>query len=434
MWERQRFDRELADLGLREYQVGPLATPPTIGFEFDVHFGLIREVVTDAHKAMPADGDRITDHTDAADGFRVKRDGPRLEIATKPFTVDSAGKADLDTTIAKILKFGSELRDGCKGASTAAIVVAGVSGRPRPFTHARTIISALPIVRLPFEKKFHPKNCSVWASPQATITIPLSKVAALVAEIKKSEGKGAGVALTGSAKQRMGLRSEALYKALNAVQKTRREIVSKRPRLVLSNGTEVDATSFSEDLSGFLILLVSYLWSGELRYDFAGPKPGDYEPFAKAYLPVNVKAPFSEIFKKLLTPADQFLFKEVFAVGSARERLFRLAKPGATKADGTKKLFPPGRKEGGLDSVYERQKAKFGSVPTWDDLVEHTLDPTHKGWGDQLLVPLSKIIGIDRTKPRVALELRRIGFNAVFAHQWKGLMDQIFTMTKMLNT
>lgn len=49
------------------------------------------------------------------------------------------------------------------------------------------------------------------------------------------------------------------------------------------------------------------------------------------------------------------------------------------------------------------------------------------------MVPISKIIGIDRTKPRVALELRRIGFNAVFAHQWKGLMLRIFKMTQRLN-
>lgn len=378
MPERQRLERELADLGLREYQIGPAVAPPTIGFEFDVHFGLIEEVVTHAGKTMPADGDRFTDHDDSSDGFHVKRDGTRLEIATKPFTVDVSGKAELNQTITKILKFGRELRQGCERAPQTDIPVPSVTGKPRPFTHPRTLESGLPIVRLQFKKRFHSTNCSVWASPQATITIPLSKVRVLVNEIRKSEGKGPGVALTGGKGHRMGLRSEALYRALKEVNRARKEIVSRRTKLVLSDGTEVNARTFSEDLRGFLILLANYLWTSELTYDFNDRhKNFDYEPFAKAYLPVNVKAPFSEIFKKLLTPTDQLLFKEIFAVGSARQRLFRLVKRSATTADGTKKLFPPGPKENGLDSVYERQRAEFGSVPTWDDLVDHTLDPTH---------------------------------------------------------
>jgi hypothetical protein len=49
------------------------------------------------------------------------------------------------------------------------------------------------------------------------------------------------------------------------------------------------------------------------------------------------------------------------------------------------------------------------------------------------MVPLSKTIGIDRTKPGVALELRRIGFNAVFAKDWAGLMRRTFTLASKLN-
>ena len=72
-------------------------------------------------------------------------------------------------------------------------------------------------------------------------------------------------------------------------------------------------------------------------------------------------------------------------------------------------------------------------MPTWDDLLAHTLNPAHKGWGDRLMVPLSNIISLSHTKPRVPLELRRIGFNAVFNHQWKNLMNNIFKLTKKLN-
>jgi subtilisin family serine protease len=410
---------------------------PTLGFEFDVHYGLVREVVADAGKTMPPDGDQVMDHSESSDGFRVKLDGPRFEIATKPFTVDDAGRKDLAHTTDNILQFAGELKDRCAHAASRDIAVIGlsgqrVSGSPRPFTHPKTRVPGLPIVRLYVADSFHPSNCSVWASPQATLTIPLAKVAALASAIKKSEGDPAGTGLTGDASARMGLRSEALYRATTAVSRLRQDLVDRRPRRTLSDGTEVDATTFTETLRGFLILLAMYLWTGELPYNFTGPPPRDYEPFAKAYLPVNVKAPFSEIFRTLLSSAEQRLFREVFT-GSARDRLFKLAKPAATLADGSRKLFPAGPKELGFDSVHRRQQVEFGSVPTWDDLVEHTLDSTHNGWGDRLLVPLSKPIGVDVTAPRVALELRRIGFNVVFAHQWNALMQQIFAMTKRLN-
>ncbi|MGI6455244.1 MAG: hypothetical protein ACOX5R_06420 [bacterium] len=433
MNERTRFEHEFADLGIREFQIASPAAPATLGFEFDVHYGLLRSVVTDAGKSMPSDGDQITSHSSSTDGFKVKLDGPRLEIATKPFTVDAAGKKELDDAIKKIITFSNELSNGCKNAAQKDIPIAGVQGKPRPFTHSKTLISGLPIVRLPFAGKFDPKVCSVWASPQATLTIPLSKVEALISEIKKTQGKAPGIALTGSSQHRMGLRSDAVYNAVSAVNKSWNSIVNQRPKLTLSDGTEVNRTTFTPNLKGFLILLASYLWTSELRYHFADPKPRDYEPFAKAYLPINVKAPFSAIFKDLLTAGEQLLFREIYATGSARVRFFQLAKRNATLADGSTKLFPPGRKELGRDSIHERQRLEFGTVPTWDDLLAHTLNPAHKGWGDRLMVPLSNIISLSHTKPRVPLELRRIGFNAVFNHQWKNLMNNIFKLTKKLN-
>lgn len=423
------------------------APPPTVGFEFDVHFGLMPEIVADAGKTMPANNSEVTKHTEASDFFRVKLDGTRLEIATKPFTVNDEGKKELEQAITNILAFANKLKKACEGAAERSIVVPGVTGKPRPFTLSDTVAPGLPIVRLPVNKRFDPKECSVWASPQATITVSLSKMAALVQEIRSSQGKGAGRALTGSSNVRLGVRSDALFQADSAVRALWNALASRKPKLILSDSTEVNAKTLSNDLRGLVILLASYLWTGELKYNYPPPDaPGkDYEQFAKAYLPINVKAPFSEIFREVLTDTERLLFTEVFAAkGAARERFFRLARPKEAKPDGTKLLFPTGPKIGAEDSVHKFQKDDFGTAPTWDDLVEHTLNKDHHTWGDRLMVPsyrtppkpsddASKIIGMDKTKPRVALELRRIGFAAVFSSQWPGFMRQVFAMTKKLD-
>jgi len=443
--ERARFEAEMESLDLRERfwggwtrvpaRAAAAAVPPaTVGFEFDVHYGLIREVVEAAGKTMPASGDRVTVHTGAADGFEVKRDGTRVEFATVPFPLTTAGKTELARTTARMLAFARELQSGCAKAKPKNIAVPGTSGRPSPFLSDKTFVVDLPLVKLPVGGRFQPGNCSVWASPQATVTVPLHRVGDLVEAIRKSEGKGAGVALTGDRRHRMGLQSKAIYDAKAAVLKARADLIRRTPKLRLSDGTEVDATTFTGNLTGFLILLAEYLRTSELAYDFTGARPRDYEMFAKAYLPVNVKTPFPQIHRELLTPAERLLFRELFAAGSARERLFRLARPGATAADGSTKLFPAGRTFNGTAAmIHESQRSVFGSAPTWDDLVAHTLDSTHRGFGDRLLVGFSKKIDVSKTKPRVALELRRIGFAAVFSRQWPALMNQVAGMVERLN-
>jgi hypothetical protein len=75
-----------------------------------------------------------------------------------------------------------------------------------------------------------------------------------------------------------------------------------------------------------------------------------------------------------------------------------------------------------------------GVLPTWDDLVEHTLDATHRGWGDRLWVPLSTSVDVGRTRPRLLLELRRLGFAAVDRKRWKPLMLRIHDVTRSLNS
>ena len=105
-----------------------------------------------------------------------------------------------------------------------------------------------------------------------------------------------GMALTGGATTRMGVQSEALFRAQSAVNRLRRTLTTQKPPLSLSDGRMVNTAAFTESLTGFLILLASYLWTSELPYHFSEPKPRDYEPFAKAYLPVNVKVPLARSF------------------------------------------------------------------------------------------------------------------------------------------
>ena len=388
---------------------------PTVGFEFDVHYGPI--------PALPArDGDVLSTHTKAADGFEVKLDNTRLEINLRPFETTDAGKKELSDTADRVAAFAKSLAAQC--ATATPVDLPGFTGA-RPFVHPDV---SVPIGKLPIKKRF--TNCSVWAAPQATLTIPLAKVGALVDLIKASEGDGPGVALTGGRRDRMGVRSDALYRARSEVRRARR------------------ATPFSDTLEGFLILFASYLWTSELPYRFPAPTEDvngsvhDYEPFGKAFLPINVKTPFPQVFATLLDAADQKAFRDGFAVGAARANLFRLARPsGATLADGDRKFLPPGRIELGDPSVHFRQKEAFpsaagsptGVIPTWNDLVEHTLDSTHRGWGDRLWVPLSTKVDVGVTRPRVLLELRRIGFAAVDQARWKPFVLRMLQLTRDLN-
>jgi len=122
----------------------------------------------------------------------------------------------------------------------------------------------------------------------------------------------------------------------------KKQLVRSKLKVKALKDQPVDDKTFSDSLSGFLILLSSYLITSELpyRFDPAAGRLFDYEPFAKAYLPLNVKTPFPQIFGQVLDSRDQDIFRELFADGSARARLFSLARSGATAADGSRKLFP----------------------------------------------------------------------------------------------
>jgi len=87
----------------------------------------------------------------------------------------------------------------------------------------------------------------------------------------------------------------------------------------------------------------------------------------------------------------------------------------------------------GKPSVHKQQKDEFGVVPTWNDVVEHTLDSTHRRWGDRLLVPGSTPLDVSKTSPRVLLELRRVGFTAVDRSDWEGFMLRMLSLTDELD-
>jgi hypothetical protein len=446
MKERLGLERELGDLRANEHFFWPFppvptptVPPPTVGFEFDVHYGPIAEVVAAAGKTMPNDGDAITKHTWAKDGFKTTLDGPRIEIATKPLNASATGRPDFETVMKNVLTFASELQSGCKTAAVQSVAVADAAGNPRAFTLSDTVVPGLPLSRLWRMKprRFDPKVCNVWAAPQATIAVRLSRVDAFIKAIQDGEGESPGVSLTGGKRYRLGVRSDAIFKARDAVRTMRRNLIKAKPQL--SDGTIIDDKVFSDDLAGFLMLIVSYLIVGELPRD-----QRDYEPFAKAYLPLNVKAPFSSIFAQLLTARDRQVFRELFADGAARVRLFQMARRGAVIGDGKNLLFASGPPVPGetLGSVHLQQQlpvnpldlkhSGFGSVPTWDDLVEHTLDSKHKTWGDRLLVSLSNIIDLKNTQPRIAIEMRRLGFDQVFDWQWRGLMQRVYALAEKL--
>jgi hypothetical protein len=64
----------------------------------------------------------------------------------------------------------------------------------------------------------------------------------------------------------------------------------------------------------------------------------------------------------------------------------------------------------------------------------NTVPKRNHALGDEVLwAPISKIIPFSSTKPRVALELRRIGFAAHGIGTWEPLMKTVRTLVKRLN-
>jgi hypothetical protein len=274
-----------------------------------------------------------------------------------------------------------------------------------------------------------------------TFALPLARIDELVGFIEASEKKQvAGLAFSGPSGRRQGVRSVALYEARKAVNDSRNAHLNART--ALPGPSIVTAANFTPALQGFLILMVSYLRTGGLAYTTK-----DYESFAKAYLPLNVKNPFRLLFADL-TPTEQLVFTKLY--DSPRTKLWQLAKPGATAADGGNTLFPT--------KTHGHQTCWFDPAPTWNDFVEKTVTNTpllrteHCPGKDKkgedpgcevLFAPLSRILPHQKGSRRVTVEMRRLGHNWVFSHPfekegvhfpgWIEMTNALFDMALVLN-
>lgn len=424
---------------------------PKLGFEFDLNYGastvrppLNKEDAGWGATVAPLEGENITTHRISTDGFRLEGDGNRIEIGTRPFEISAAGRKDMQAIMKKVLTLAADLKTQCRAAKLdTGLGYPALTGAPRHFVPAflEPAVSCVFPLALNRKVSYYASGCALGAAPQVTFELPLARIDNLVAIIQSSESKKvAGRAFSGPPGTRQGVRSVALYAARKAVN-TSRDAHLKAGTL-LSDGTKVTGANYSPTLQGLLILMVSYLRTSELTY---GTK--DYEVFAKAYLPLNVKNPFRLLFADL-TAAEKLAFKDLY--DTPRTKLWQLAKPGATAAAGDNKLFPT--------RTHGHQGCWFTSIPTWDDFVEKTVSNTpllrthHCPGADKkgedlgcevLFAPLSRILPHEKDSRRVTVEMRRLGHNWVFTHAfehegvqhpgWTEMTETLFDMALLLN-
>lgn len=418
------------------------APPATIGFEFDLNIGVQGDVFAaraadmPAGSTMPTDGKKLTDHEDRdgtgalADGFETKVDGPRMEIATLP--IDIGDDRTFATVVKNVVAFARELEKARAAVKPdTGITVAGVTGHPVRFTHPRTKISGFPLVvtpRGPAGGTKWPTDATVWAAPQATLTIPLGRVGELIDAIAASVGKGKGTALSGPASERLGVRSDVVVAAKKRVLANRADKIG----LPLPDRTTVTDADYSPALTGLLILMTSYMLAGEIL------DVRDYELFAKGYLAINVKAPFRDIVRDGLSAREQLVFKTLYH--DSPGEFFKLAHDGGCAADKDNQLFPARVRCPDLDRFHT-------SRLTWGMLLDNTVNDValkvtvansvakkNHALGDEVLwAPISKIIPFSATKPRIALELRRIGYASHGVGTWEPLMKNLRALANTLN-
>ena len=89
----------------------------------------------------------------------------------------------------------------------------------------------------------------------------------------------------------------------------------------------------------------------------------------------------------------------------------------------------------GKDSVHERQKAEFTATAlnNCNDLVGDHGPRREQLVGAACWLSSHISSSSSASKPRIALELRRIGFASVFANQWPGMIDRIVKIAEKLN-
>jgi len=447
---------DLEHLGILEFDSPSSFSSPTLGFEFDLNFGFEQEVI-DAKGLVPptgfkwpSEGLKATDHEwwdlkrNFTDAFVVTMDAVRLEIATVPFHIDDDG--GFGTVVANVMKFGQELIDA-KKTYERGVHVPGVVDAPTTFEHPRTVVNkpyvdahgdrdqadyklaAVPLVIHRLYGKY-PTKTGLWSSPQATVTLPLAEFGKLVWEIHQTKGGLPGEAFTGRDKDRLGLRDDLAWVAL------KRALADRKKKLgtTLSDGTRVTDTDFTRSITSLVTILLMYMLTSIKKDD----RDQRREQFAKGSLPLNVKTPLWQIHKFALKDREKFVFHELYTDTDKRESLFVLAS-GTTGGNGNRKLFP----------AYTHWDAErfLGTSPTWQLLIDavvnekpikvtkgNNVEKKGHSKGDEILIaPLSSKIDWDKTKPRIAVEMRRLGFDAVGFKKWPGLMKRVRELAKKVN-
>ena len=363
MKERYGLERELEALGVRSPSPasggasppsGAAPTSPTLGFEFDLNYGFEEEVANKKGPLpktgfwWPQEHLKATDHqwkddtgTKLKDAFVVTMDAVRMEISTVPFHIEN--DIEFNTVVHNVLVFGKELIDAYKARESFGISGVNKGEKPTTFFHPRTVLNKqekdssgnvkfpgdrdkaeyfpyfvpLVIVRVGDGKGgwvYPREKTELKSSPQATITLPLSKFGDLVKEIHRTMGKEPGEAFTGRKTDRLGLRDDLAYYA----QKWAIEDSKKMLGTMLSDGTVVTYVDYNPSITSVVTILVMYMLTGILKDKYWDRDRRKFysrdqkkESFAKGSLPLNLKTPLWQIHKFALTPREKFVLHEL---------------------------------------------------------------------------------------------------------------------------
>ena len=432
--------------GFWDAQVGSGGRPRDFKLEFELNYGMER-AVGGAPRGFPfiplgsrlPDGTKVTTHTKSSDGFEVVMDGPRMEIETRRFGLEQP--AELDRIMTNILGFVRDLRRACQNKSPRTVPASARAGKVRDFhlpIFANPDFLAFPIKDSRKQMTWFRQSCRVGTSPQCTIDVPLESVIAFVTELRRSQQRERSKRWTGRSGSRAGLRSDALYHALDAVLK------SFRAHSAAGRATNRQLT---RKLAGFIILLVQYLRTSEIRYHkpdrpgdatFTKPDPGsrDHEQFPKAYVPLVAHTHFHVMFHKILSSSERTLFLSLYGDSSVRQNLFNLALDAPGSKSGSAELFPARTR--GI------QARDFGSVLTWNQLVDSAIDLTKlirdTAGNVSLPTPLATASkGVAKTGPAgarvkgVRLEMRRMGYRWWRPSEWKTMSRELYKIARKLN-
>lgn len=460
--DREDSELDLEHLGVLEFQVGGGLASPTLGFEFDLNFGFELEVAEakglrpPAGFDWPSEGLKVTDHEwkdgvgNFKDAFVVTMDAVRMEIATVPFHVDN--EAEFKTVVSSVAKFGQELIHA-KKVFERGLKVASFRGHPITLEHPRTVVNKVEVdahgvVNFPGDREHasyqhapvplvvhrvsgaYPESTALRSAPQATVTLPLAEFGKLVWEIHQTKGGAPGEAFTGRESDRLGLRDDLAWLALKrAVADRKRKLGS-----MLSDGTKVTELDYSRAVTAVVTILLIYMLTSIKRDE----RDAERESFAKGSLPLNVKTPLWQIHRFALTAREKFVLHELYTDKPKRPNLYALASS-KSRNDGRTKLFP--------DYTHMDVLRFRSAVPTWDSLidalvkeqpvivtVENQIPKKGHRKGDEILIaPLSSKIDWAKTKPRIAVEMRRLGFAWVNFSDWPQLMHRVRELTKRVN-